>query len=370
MSEKSAFKITYQIRAESSREAKQKAEKLSLEQTVELPTDAVPGIAKSSIAQVLSLDEIDINTWIATLNFPAHIVGNDLTQFLNVLFGNSSLHHGIKIVDIEDDILNRIFNGPAFGIKGIRNRVGVTERALSCTALKPVGLNTSDLAERAYKFSRGGIDIIKDDHGITNQEVAPFRARVAACVRAVRKGEQYSGKKTLYFPNITTSPTRLIQRFEEAVELGADGVLLSPQLAGVESLHDLAIRNEVPIMAHPAFTGSFLIHPNQGILPEIYLGKIWRAFGADTIIYPNTGGRFSFKKETCHEINKQARRQMGTMNRSFPVPAGGIKRENVSDWVEEYGNDTIFLIGGSLYQHPEGIEKASSEFKQILEGYE
>jgi ribulose 1,5-bisphosphate carboxylase large subunit-like protein len=35
--------------------------------------------------------------------------------------------------------------------------------------------------------------------------------------------------------------------------------------------------------------------------------------------------------------------------------------------LQSYGPDTIFLVGGSLYQHPEGKEAAAREFQQILE---
>lgn len=197
-------------------------------------------------------------------------MGNSITQFLNVLFGNCSLYPGIQITGINFEALEHIFKGPSFGISGIRKLLDSKIRPLSCTALKPVGLETSELAERAYLFSSGGIDIIKDDHGLANQDSAPFRARIAACVRAVRKGEQISGKKTLYFPNITTSASQVFQRFEEAIELGADGVLLSPQLTGLEIMHDLAMKESKPIMAHPSFSGSFTVGGNQGILADMY----------------------------------------------------------------------------------------------------
>ena len=37
----------------------------------------------------------------------------------------------------------------------------------------------------AYDFAKGGIDLIKDDHGLANQNYAPYEERVRACCAAV-----------------------------------------------------------------------------------------------------------------------------------------------------------------------------------------
>ena len=370
MKSESTFTVTYQVQAHSNSEAQQIAEQLCIEQTVEIPLQTLTDSTLPFVGKLNSLINKTENNWHAKIEYSNRLIGDDLTQFLNILYGNSSLHPGIKILKVENSILSELTHGPAFGKDGIRKMLDVRKRALSCTALKPVGLHTSELAERAYLFSSGGIDIIKDDHGLANQETSPFRARVAACVRAVRKGEQNSGKRTLYFPNITTSPSRVFHRFDEAMELGADGVLISPQLAGLEILHELTEKNRCPIMAHPAFSGSYTIHSNHGISPELYYGKIWRSFGADAVIYPNTGGRFTISEQTCKAINHQLRSKLGSLKASFPVPAGGIDRQNISKWIAKYGNDTILLIGGSLYLHPKGIKHAAIEFQKALVDYE
>lgn len=370
MESESTFSVTYQVQAHSKSEAQQIAEQICVEQTVEIPLQTLSENALQYVGTLKGLTNEKENNWHADIEYNKRLIGEDITQFINVLFGNSSLQPGIRVLNIEDTVLSELTHGPAFGIHGIRKLLNVRKRALSCTALKPVGLHTSELAERAYLFSSGGIDIIKDDHGLTNQESSPFRARIAACVRAVRKGEQNSGKRTLYFPNITTSPSIVFHRFDEAMELGADGVLISPQLAGLEIMYELAEKSRCPIMAHPAFSGSYTIHPTHGIAPELYYGKIWRSLGADAVIYPNTGGRFEISEQTCRAINDQLRAKLDNLNPSFPVPAGGIDRQNISKWISKYGNETILLIGGSLYLHPEGIKNAASEFQKILTDYE
>ena len=344
------------------------ADRIRIEQTVEMPPDTVPVKAASSFAEILSLQEKKPGQWITQISFPFSIIGDDITQFLNVLYGNISLLEGIMVQDVDDLLFRKLFSGPAFGIEGLRKSLNAYGRPLSCTALKPAGLSASDLAERAYQFACGGMDIIKDDHGLADQPSAPFKQRVASCAEAVRKAEQVSGKKTFYFPNITTSPDKVLERFHQAADLGADGVLICPQLTGLEAIHTIAREKRLPVMAHPAFSGSFILQQHQGLAIRLYYGKLWRALGADSIIFPNAVGRFAFTKETCRQLHKCMTDPFGGIRKSFPTPAGGIHLDSVPEMQELYGNETIFLIGGNLYQQKEGIEAASKEFQKTLDG--
>jgi len=371
MNEKSTFSASYKILATSKSEATQRAESIALEQSAEMPPDVIPDHLMENVGTVRQVTQFSEKHWKAEIEFPTSIVDNDPVQFLNVLFGNCSLLPGIKLVDVDRNFVNHLLPGPNHGITGIRKLLAVPKRPLSCTALKPIGLTPKELGDLALKFSSGGIDIIKDDHGLANQTSAPFEQRVKACVDAIKKGEQSSGKKTLYFPNITSTGSDLKKNAELAISLGADGFLVSPQLTGLSSLIEL--RNEFgthPIMAHPAFSGAFITDLNSGISPEIYYGLLWRAFGADSIIYPNADGRFSFSEQTCIAINRECRNSSAAYPASFPTPGGGINRNTVLSWAGKYGNDTIFLVGGSLYQHPGGIETAARELQLKLELHE
>ena len=100
---------------------------------------------------------------------------------------------------------------------------------------------------------------------------------------------------------------------------------------------------------------------------SLYYGKIWRALGADAVIFPNPGGRFNFTRDECSHLHKTLTDQTFPFNTSFPVPAGGIQLDSLMDFKELYGRNTIFLIGGSLYEHPDGIETATTIFQEALE---
>lgn len=361
------FYVTYQFAADNEPEAEIKAKDIAIEQSAELPYETIPAELKSFVGRVSSIEQIGSNRWESSIRFKKELVAGDPLQFLNVIFGNVSIKPGIQITDLDRSYLSDLLPGPAIGIQGIREQLDAHARPLSCTALKPLGSSTENLAGLAEQFASGGIDIIKDDHGLANQPMAKFKSRVDECAQAIRKGVQLSGKKTLYFPNITGTPNQVMQRVQIAEQLGADGVLISPQLTGLNSLIDIArSQTGLPVMAHPAFSGPYTIHKTSGFKPGIFYGLLWRAFGADCIIYPNAGGRFSYTLEECLNINKECRSTDLNLRTALPVPAGGIDRNSLALWIEKYGENTLFLVGGSLYQHPEGLCGAAQEFQQKL----
>eukprot|EP00976_Prorocentrum_cordatum_P117504 1196317-Prorocentrum_minimum.AAC.2 len=110
---------------------------------------------------------------------------------------------------------------------GLRERCGVPSGPLLMTALKPMGRSVAELADMAYKFARGGVDLIKDDDGLQNQKWAPFEARVEACVAAVARANQETGGNTLYAPCLNSPSHLLLERARFAKK---DACLLYPHL--------------------------------------------------------------------------------------------------------------------------------------------
>lgn len=362
------FEVSYIITCYEGEKIEQKVNWICLEQSVELPeevvSDEILNKVKGDVAEIRPLGE---NKYFVRIQWPKENVGNDKTQFLNVLFGNISLGKGIKIQSVNWEQLSDVFSGPAFGIERIREDLKIWDRAMSCAVLKPMGLSAEELARQAYELALGGIDLIKDDHGIANQSYAPLRERVEAISEALQRAENKYGMKTAYFPNITASGSKLKESYELVYDLGADGIMVLPHLCGYEVMHELAEHPfELPIIAHPAFSGALVSDPDHGFTPAFLYGEVFRAFGTDFIVYPNTGGRFSFSLEECHQINEAARTPDSPFKTSFPMPGGGVKRDELAIWIAEYGNDTVFLMGSSLFRHPKGLRKAAEEVSAYL----
>ena len=347
------LRVTYHL-ACSSRLAAAKARDIAFEQTVELPADAVPpGVAAHFAGRVESVDTLGRGRSRAVISFDPGAVCGDLPQLLNLLFGNISLKAGILIAGLEwpDELLTAL-RGPLLGIAGLRELTGARGRPLLCTALKPLGRSAPELAQLAYGFARAGIDLIKDDHSLADQTTAPFRERVERCSEAVARANGETGRNALYFPNVTSGPPEIVERANAARRAGCRGVVVNALPAGLGAVGAIAAATGLAIMSHPSLAGAFF-HPDHGIAPEVLLGDLFRVAGSDAVIYPNIGGRFTFSEATCAAINARLRGPLGPVSPSFPVPAGGIDAARVPHWIEQYGADTIFLIGGSLYAQPD-----------------
>ena len=132
------------------------------------------------------------------------------------------------------------FLGPRFGAAGLREVLGVPRGPLLCTALKPMGSTVAALAEMAYAFAKGGIDIIKDDHGLANQRYAPFEERVRACCAAVRRANAETGRRCVYAPCLNAPAHLVVSRARFAKAAGAGAVLMIPGITGLDTMRLLA----------------------------------------------------------------------------------------------------------------------------------
>ena len=136
---------------------------VAFEQTVELPerlvTDAT--LLREIVGEVRDLRADGPGHAIARIAFNAELASGQLSQLLNLLYGNVSMASGIRLVDVDlpDTLLQR-FNGPRHGIDGVRALLGVYDRPLLATAVKPRGLSDETLAHLVGRFALGGGDIV------------------------------------------------------------------------------------------------------------------------------------------------------------------------------------------------------------------
>ena len=285
------LQVTYLLTG-SEAEAREKAGDICLEQTVELPRDLVPpgDILDKIVGRIEQLAPARENRHRVVISYAVESSDFELNQLLNLIFGNSSIKPGIRVerFDLPESLLNA-FHGPRFGREGLRRYLNIPSRPLLCTAIKPMGLPPEALANLAYQFALGGIDIIKDDHGLANQPFAPFRERVARCAEAVQKANRETGMSCIYMPNVTGPADQILERALYARSAGSGGLMLLPGIAGLDAMNRVACDDRVamPIISHPALQGSYVISADSGISHFALFGQIARLAGADGIIYPN-----------------------------------------------------------------------------------
>lgn len=349
------FTVTYAIMAHTEAEALARAQDIALEQTVEFPEDLTPpgDIRQHVVGRIESCLPAGADRFEAAISYAVETAGGELPQLLNVIFGNSSIKPGLRVerLELPTGLLAQ-YKGPRFGREGLREHLGVYDRPLLCTALKPMGLSATDLAGLAYKCALGGIDIIKDDHGLADQPFAPYWERMQRCAEAVDRANRETGRRSIYMPNVTAPASKVVEAARFAAQVGAGGLLISPGIAGLDIMRLLADDDKIalPIMSHPALQGSFVVNPESGISHYALFGQIARLAGADATIYPNWGGRFSFSKAECESIVAGSEVPMGEIRPIFPTPGGGMTLERIPELFEVYGRDVIFLVGGGLFR--------------------
>jgi ribulose-bisphosphate carboxylase large chain len=325
------------------------AEAIRVEQTIEFPFDLAPTwIQEEVVGRIEWIDGPRVS-----ISYDPRVVADDLVQLLNVLWGNVSLFPGVRVTDLTlPPSVLAAFRGPRFGVTGLREMFDAVGRPLVCTALKPMGLPVADLARSAITLAEAGFDIIKDDHGLANQEWARWRERVRFVGDAVREASERSGTRSRYLPALNVPADRLFDAAHEAKAAGAGGLLILPGLTGFDAMRAIADDDSIglPIMSHPSFLGSHVVSPRQGIDHGILLGTIARLAGADISIFPNHGGRFSFSPEQCLEIRDRCMAPLGGLAATWASPGGGMSLDRIPDMLEFYGNDVALLIGGALHR--------------------
>ena len=266
--------------------------------------------------------------------------------------------------EVPGEMMVRNRTGPHAGLAGTRYRTGIKGRAFTCTALKPQGLPPEKLAELAARFARGGIDFIKDDHGIASQSYSPFEARVNAVADALRKVEEETGHLARYVPSITGTARAARTYLAMARSAGLRHVMVQPMILGLSNFRDLVNGyTSVTFFVHPALAGAARIDP------ALLFGKIFRMCGADAVIFPNHGGRFGYSAPTCRRIAETALSPWHGREAAIPVPAGGMSTNRVAEMLDFYGADVMLLIGGALLDARDRLTEETAAFVKKVKDY-
>ncbi len=359
------IKVMYQVTCPAE-EVERVAREIAVEQTVEVPEELLTtaDIRERIVAKIVSIEQLNgmDDCFAVTLEFNSELASSQLPQLLNLIYGNVSIKNNICLVDLllPDELLQH-FRGPNFGSEGLHALLGVYDRPLLATALKPRGLSAQQLAAMASEFALGGGDIVKDDHNLVDASFEEFQQRVTLCRRAVEKANAQTGRACLYFPNICAPVDQLDRYLDFLVSNGISGILIAPMVLGLDVVRQVTeSRQAFIVMTHPTFSGTFFHDTRHGIEPGIFLGTLFRLAGVDVSIFPNFGGRFAFTREQCASVAHHLRSPLGNLRPAMPAPAGGMKFQNISEMAAQYGPDAVFLVGGALLSHGESLRESTA----------
>ena len=260
------------------------------------------------------------------------------------------------------------FEGPKFGVEGLRQLLDVHDRPLFFGVIKPnLGLAPEPFAALAHEAWLGGLDIAKDDEMLCDVAWSPLCDRARLCGDARRRAEKVSGRPKIYLANITDEVDRLLELHDIAVAGGANAVMVNSMTTGLSALRMLRRHTQVPIVGHFDFIAPFTRAPFHGVHSRL-ITKLQRLAGCDAIIFPGFGARMKTPDVEVLQSVEACLAPLGDMPRCLPVPAG-------SQWAGSTGRlyerlktvDFGIVPGRAVFGHPLGPRAGAAS---LLQGWE
>jgi len=271
----------------------------------------------------------------------------------------------IQLVDFDlPPRLAKILGGPRFGAEGLRRELGILNRPVFVSVVKPSqGLTPKEFGNLAYECFVGGIDVCKSDE-LLQERREDYLARIRACVEAARRAEAETGEPKRFMVHAVGPADQLVSLYEAGVEAGAGIAMCAPAAAGFPQFHALAALGRVPLMAHMAMSG--WLWQRHGMSVTAW-AKFVRLFGADVVLYPALQGSLKATKDDVETIRRVCAMKLDELRPSFPAIGGGQHAGTMEAHAKLFGRDFIFLCGGGVVGHPRGARSGARSIRQAWE---
>ncbi|MBK1699784.1 RuBisCO large subunit C-terminal-like domain-containing protein [Thiococcus pfennigii] len=272
----------------------------------------------------------------------------------------------LKLLDIQfPDAYLRQFEGPKFGIEGLRAQLQAYDRPIFFGVIKPnIGLPPEPFCEAGYQSWLGGLDIAKDDEMLADPDWSPLAERAALLGAARRRAERETGTPKIYLANITDEVDRLLELHDTAVANGANALLLNALPVGLSAARMVRRHTQVPLIAHFPFIAAFSRLAHFGVHARV-MTKLQRLAGFDAIIMPGFGPRMFTPEEEVMQCVDACLAEMEPIRRSLPVPGGSDWAGTLAGVHARVGSaDFGFVPGRGVFGHPHGPRGGAASIRQ------
>lgn len=311
-------------------------------------------------AKVISLEARGGKVFDVTIAHPHRNFGPRIPNFLSAAAGEGPFYcpgiHYIKWTDFEfPESFLKLFEGPQFGMEGLRQMTGVRGRPFFVGVVKPnIGLTPAGFAEIAYQGWKGGLDIAKDDEMLADADWSPLAERAKRASEARLRAERDTGTKKIFIANITDEVDAIWRLHDDAVEAGANTVMINAIMTGVSALRALRRIAKVPIMSHFTGTAVFSRIPNFGI-SSLVAAKLQRLAGGDIIGLAGFGDRMGCTDEEVLANIDACLKPWGPILPAMPIPGGSDTPATLAKVYSKIGHtDFGFICGRGVFGHPNG----------------
>jgi len=308
-----------------------------------------------------------------TIAHPHGNFGPKLPNLLSAVCGEGVYFApGIPLIRLQDirfpDSYLEAFQGPQFGIAGLRQLLQAFDRPIFFGVIKPnIGLSAEPFAELGYQSWLGGLDIAKDDEMLADVDWCPLSERAAALGAARRRAEQETGVPKMYLANITDEVDQLIPLHDLAVENGANALLVNAMPVGLSGVRMLRKHATVPLIAHFPFIAAFSRLARYGIHSRV-LTRLQRLAGFDVVIMPGFGPRMMTPEHEVLDCVRACLEPMGPIKPCLPVPGGSDNALTLEGLYRKVGTtDFGFVPGRGVFGHPMGPAGGAASIRQAWE---
>lgn len=263
--------------------------------------------------------------------------------------------------------LLKSFGGPKYGIDGIRKILGVRERPLCGTIVKPkLGLNTEDHAKVAYDAWAGGIDIVKDDENLSSQSFNTFERRLVRTLEMKNKVERETGEKKIYMINVTAETEEMLRRAKLVEQLGNEYIMVDIITVGWAALQTLRNADlNLVLHAHRAQHAALTRNKKHGISMKV-LATLSRIIGMDQLHVGTVVGKMAEGKKEVLENISALKCKLGDLKKVMPVASGGLHPGHVPALMKIFGKDFVMQMGGGVHGHPKGTFSGAKAVRQAI----
>ena len=303
------------------------------------------------------------------ISWPVENVGTNLPALVSTVQGNLfelRQFSGLKLVDLSlPAAFCQAFRGPAFGVAGTRAASGVAQGPLVGTIVKPsVGLTPQQTAELVSQLCAAGIDFIKDDELMANPPHSPFDERAKAVMQVINDHAQRTGKRVMYAFNLTDDYDNMQRHYDTVVAFGGTAAMISVNSVGLPAAMKVCGRGELVIHGHRNGWGQLNRHPLLGIGFGAY-GKLWRLAGVDQMHVNGIDNKFWEADDDVVNSIRVCGEELHGKRPVMPVLSSGQwGGQAFETWRRTHTTDVLYLAGGGIMAHPDGIAGGVTAIRQ------
>ena len=310
--------------------------------------------------------------YIIQVAYPMENFSTSMSAIETILFGNISASGMIRLIDVAfpKKFIEK-FQGPKFGVEGMREVLGVKERPLLNAMIKPnIGWTPDEGAELFYNACKGGVDVIKDDElMLADSPFCPLEERVSKFMAMEKKVYEETGEHSLYAVNISDNTDKVKENAYRALEAGGNCLMVNVYTTGHDTLKMLADdpNINVPILAHVNFAGTMAASTYTGIAAPVIVGKLTRLAGGDFQINGHPFGKFPVSHKVFYRCFKFFTQPWWNIKPRMYACSGGTTQLAVEKIIKEIGTDIMLAAGGGVHGHPNGSEEGAKSMRQAID---